>query len=79
MIKESYDDRTQECGPAGFLREQLESASPDLLRQMAKTFADGLMSAEADAVCGAEFGQRSDDRTNSRNCEYVGVPLRLVG
>jgi transposase-like protein len=53
--------------PAGFLREQLESASPDLLRQMVTTFADALMSAEADAVCGAEYGQRSEDRVNSRN------------
>jgi putative transposase len=53
--------------PAGFLREQVESASPDLLRQMVKTFADALMSADADAVCGAEYGQRSDDRVNSRN------------
>jgi putative transposase len=53
--------------PASFLREQLESASPDLLRQMVKTFADALMSADADAVCGAEYGQRSDDRVNSRN------------
>jgi hypothetical protein len=34
---------------AGFLREQIESASPDLLRAMVKTFADVLMSAEADA------------------------------
>jgi len=53
--------------PVGFLREQLESASPDLLRAMVKTFADALMSAEADAVCGARYGQRSEDRTNSRN------------
>jgi transposase-like protein len=53
--------------PAGFLREQVESASPDLLRAMVKTFADALMSAEADAVCGAPYGQRSEDRTNSRN------------
>jgi putative transposase len=53
--------------PTGFLREQLESASPDLLRAMVKTFADALMSAEADAVCGAPYGQRSEDRTNSRN------------
>jgi transposase-like protein len=53
--------------PAQFLREQLESASPDLLRDMVKTFADALMSAEADAVCGAPSGQRSEDRTNSRN------------
>ncbi len=53
--------------PASFLREQLESASPDLLRDMVKTFADALMSAEADALCGAPYGVRSDERTNSRN------------
>jgi putative transposase len=53
--------------PAGFLREQIESASPDLLREMVKTFADALMSAEADAVCGAAYGQRSQERVNSRN------------
>jgi putative transposase len=53
--------------PVGVLREQLESASPDLLRAMVKTFADALMSAEADALCGAPYGQRSAERTNSRN------------
>jgi transposase-like protein len=53
--------------PAGLLREQLEAASPDLLRAMVKTFADALMSAEADAVCGAGYGERSPDRVNSRN------------
>ncbi|GAA3273113.1 IS256 family transposase [Dactylosporangium vinaceum] len=50
-----------------FLREELGSASPDLLRSMVKTFAEALMSAEADAVCGAEYGERSDGRTNQRN------------
>src|SRR5215211_3055508 len=53
--------------PAGLLREQLASASPDMLRAMIKTFADALMSAEADAVCGAAYRQRSDERVNSRN------------
>lgn len=53
--------------PASFLREQLESASPDRLRDMVKTFADALISAEADALCGAPYGVRSDERTNSRN------------
>jgi putative transposase len=53
--------------PAGLLREQLEAASPDLLRAMIKTFADALMSAEADAVCGAGYGERSPERVNSRN------------
>jgi putative transposase len=53
--------------PAGLLREQIESASPDLLRAMVKTFADALMSAEADAVCGAGYGERSPERVNCRN------------
>jgi transposase-like protein len=51
----------------GLLREHLESASPDVLRAMVKTFADALMSAEAEALCGAAYGERSDERTNSRN------------
>ena len=53
--------------PARFLYEQLAQASPDLLRQMLTTFIDTLMSAEADAVCGAEYGSRSPERTNIRN------------
>jgi transposase-like protein len=32
-----------------------------------KTFAEALMSAEADAVCGAPYGERSEERVNSRN------------
>lgn len=50
----------ESVNPAGLLREHLESASPDLLRAMIKTFAAALMSAEADAACGAEYGQRSE-------------------
>jgi putative transposase len=42
--------------PAELLRESLDSASPDQLRAMVKTFADALMSADADAVCGAGYG-----------------------
>jgi transposase-like protein len=53
--------------PARFLSEQLAQASPDLLRQMLTTFINTLMSAEADAVCGAEYGARSAERTNVRN------------
>lgn len=34
---------------------------------MVKTFADALMSAEADALCNAEYGQVSDERVNHRN------------
>ena len=53
--------------PAHFLSEQLSQASPDLLRQMLTTFINTLMSAEADAVCGAEYGARSAERINTRN------------
>src|SRR5688572_22654309 len=53
--------------PARFLHEQLASASPDLLRSMLTTFINTLMSAEADAVCGAGYGERSDERVNTRN------------
>src|SRR5687767_15145472 len=53
--------------PTAFLHEQLAQASPDLLRQMLTTFINTLMSAEADAVCGAEYAVRSAERTNSRN------------
>jgi putative transposase len=38
---------------SAWLRKQLEHASPDLLRAMVKEFAEALMSAEADALCGA--------------------------
>ena len=53
--------------PSRFLHEQLGSASPDLLRTMLTTFKNTLMSAEAHAVCGAPYGERSDERTNQRN------------
>src|SRR5215470_6254803 len=52
---------------SGWLEEQLAQASPDLLRAMVTTFAQALMSAEAEAVCGAGYGERSGERTNTRN------------
>jgi transposase-like protein len=51
----------------GWLRKQLAEAEPDLLREMVKSFAEALMGAEADAVCGAGFRERSEDRINRRN------------
>ena len=52
---------------SGFLAEHLEQAEPDLLRSMVSSFVQALMSAEADARCGASYGARSVERTNSRN------------
>jgi putative transposase len=53
--------------PARMLHEQLESASPDLLRSLLAAFIDALMSAEADGLCGAPYGASSPDRLNTRN------------
>ena len=53
--------------PARFLHDQLASASPDLLRSMLATFINALMSAEADAVCGAPYGVPGPERVNVRN------------
>jgi putative transposase len=50
-----------------FMAEHLQRADPDLLRSMLYTFVQALMSAEADAICGAGYGERSPQRTNSRN------------
>jgi putative transposase len=50
-----------------WLDDQLAAASPDLLRAMLKTFVEALLSADADALCGAAYGERSPDRTNRRN------------
>lgn len=49
------------------MREMIEQAHPDQLRAMVKVFAESLMSAEADAVCGAAYGERSTERVNARN------------
>ncbi|GAA2795342.1 hypothetical protein GCM10020219_078240 [Nonomuraea dietziae] len=53
--------------PAAWLAQQIERGDPDLLRSMVKTMAETLMSAEADGLCGAGYGQRSEERTNRRN------------
>ncbi|HKH54856.1 MAG TPA: IS256 family transposase [Propionibacteriaceae bacterium] len=58
---------TQSIDLPGWMAEQLSQASPDLLRAMIQTFVEALMSADADAVCGAGYGQRSPDRSNTRN------------
>jgi putative transposase len=51
----------------GWLRKQLAEADPDLLREMVRSFAEALMGAEADVLCGAGFRERSEDRINRRN------------
>jgi putative transposase len=52
---------------AAVMAEHLERAEPDLLRELLRMFVQALMSADADNACGAEYGTRSPERTNSRN------------
>ena len=49
------------------LTERLTATHPDVLRELLATFIHTLMGAEADAQCGADYGQRSAERTNQRN------------
>jgi transposase-like protein len=49
------------------LAEHLASASPDVLREMVASLANAMMSAQADQVCGAGWGERSSERVNQRN------------
>ncbi len=49
------------------VEDRLTGASPDLLRELLTLFIHALMGAEADVLCGAGYGQRTDDRVNSRN------------
>jgi putative transposase len=52
---------------SAFLAEHLEHAEPDVLRWLLSSFIQALMSAEAEAICGAGYGVRSSERANSRN------------
>jgi putative transposase len=58
---------TETMDALAWLRKQLEGECPDLLRAMIKEFAEQLMAAEADALCGAGWGERSPARVNHRN------------
>ena len=53
--------------PHGLLGEALAEASPDLMRTMLQRIINELLSADADAVAGAEYGRPSPERTAQRN------------
>ena len=51
-----------------WLRKHLDNdGGNDMVREMVAAFAQQLMSAEADAICGAGYGEVSPRRVNSRN------------
>jgi putative transposase len=49
------------------IAELLERNDPDMLQTMMQRFMNVLMSAEASALCGAGYGEVTDERVNSRN------------
>jgi putative transposase len=53
--------------PGTPFEQTLAAASPDLLREMIKGFAQRMMDAEVEELCGAGYGEVSPDRVNSRN------------
>jgi len=50
-----------------WLREQVEQADSDLLREMVQTFVEALMDAAVTALCHADYRERTPERTNARN------------
>jgi transposase-like protein len=53
--------------PGAQFEETLTAASPDLLREMIRAFAQKMMDAEVEVACGAGYGEVSPNRVNSRN------------
>ena len=53
--------------PSGLLGEALAEASPDLMRSLLQDVINALLSADADAVVGAEYGRPSAGRSAQRN------------
>ena len=57
--------------PAGLLGEALAEASPDLMRHLLQTMINALLSADADAVVGAEWGRPR--RSGPRSATATGT------
>ncbi len=72
--------------PAGLLGEALAEASPDLMRSLLQTVINALLSVDADAVVGAEWGQakqgwgveRNGDRHRGLDTRGGNVTGRLL-
>jgi len=64
----------QTIDPAGLLGQALFQASPDLMRSLLQHVISALLSAEADTVCGAQWGQQ-DPQRHTRHNGYRYRPL----
>jgi putative transposase len=50
-----------------WLRKQVEEADADFLREAVSFMVSSLMDAEVSAICGADYGERTPERSNKRN------------
>ena len=53
--------------PGAQFEETLASASPDVLREMIREFAQRMMDADVEVRCNAGYGEVTPERVNSRN------------
>jgi putative transposase len=53
--------------PGAQFEQTLASASPDMLREMIREFAQRMMDADVEIACNAGYGEVTPDRVNSRN------------
>ena len=53
--------------PGAQFEETLAAASPDVLREMIREFAQRMMDADVEVRCNAGYGEVTPDRVNSRN------------
>ena len=53
--------------PGDSFEQTLAAAGPDQLREMIRGFAQRMMDAEVENLCGAGYGEVSPQRVNSRN------------
>jgi hypothetical protein len=56
-----------------FVAEHLERTEPALLGSMLSSFIQALISLEADALCGAPYGDRALERTNCQTDTGPGI------
>jgi len=61
---ESRRVRDHSGSPRRGAEQRCPATHPDVLHELLATFIHPLMGAEADTVCGANYGQRSTERTN---------------
>lgn len=65
--------------PLAWLRQQLDDGDPDLVREMERTFAEQLMSAEVDALAGATYGALAPDAPTAATATAAGAGTRVPG